>query len=422
MKSFLSFISEAKAKKLPTSTKAGEFTIAQWTTKYNKALKVYNAARNKATIAQAERIGKLWYKTWYDAWYFGLNDDINNGKVRPSTVKKLVSAEQTWAAKSEVMIAELEAERKAFAARWANEKDPCKKMFRDKLFFAIHDDEKERDTPKEEDIWQRVYDYVSHPDSSRGHDKTAYAELLRCKATYKQQLDPAVKTLYRGINIPLKAAFKLIDFKKLKQTTTIAGVPMMGHETKYKPLHPVESWSSRTSIALGFASVGSGQYGGDSMSEIIGFSLVDLKSDLASLKRYIARKQKLKSLPKDKRKEDYKDDVAVVDSGIRYTIQDNINTYLASDKAVPVVYQITPDKYCVMNPLFSNKIGDVAGVGSEFEVTRIESTPVAATVWIPKAIIDAAIMIAEMQELIKQEGIKTPQIKVAVPVTLKKGK
>ena len=75
-----------------------------------------------------------------------------------------------------------------------------------------------------------------------------------------------------------------------------------------------------------------------------------------------------------------------------------------------------------MNPLFSNKIGNIVGVGSESEVTRIESNPVAATVWIPKEVIEGAKLVAEMQELIKQAGIKTPQIKVAVPITLKKGK
>lgn len=63
MKSFLSFISEAKAKKLPDSTMVGEFTIKQWITKYNKASKAFSAARNKATIALVDKLGKLWNKT-----------------------------------------------------------------------------------------------------------------------------------------------------------------------------------------------------------------------------------------------------------------------------------------------------------------------------------------------------------------------
>jgi len=415
MKSFLSFISEAKAKQLPVSTQVGEFTVQQWLVKHKKAQAVYNATMNKLTPAQAEKLGNFWQKTWYDAWLYGLYDDINAGKVRPSTIKKLVYADKTWTEKSPELIAKFKAEVAAYAARWANEKDPCKKMFQDKLFQEIHGGS-ESDTAKEEQIWTQVTKYVSEP-GHYGKVKEAYAELLRCKATYKQQLDPNVKTVYRGINITLKTALKLVDFKKLDQTAKISTKQMIGHETKYRPLYPVESWSSNPSIAFKFAtgqtSDGAGYYS---------FSLPELRKDLASLKRYIARKQKLQSVPKDKRGEDYKDDVTVVDEGIRYTIQDNINRYLASDSPVPVVYQITPDKYCVMNPLFSNKISDYVGVGDESEVTRIETNPVAATVWIPKEVVEGAKLIAEIQELIKQAGIKTTQIKVAVPVTLKKGK
>lgn len=416
MKSFLSFISEAKEKQLPYSTQVGEFTVKQWKAKYEKAQNAYHAAMNKQTPAQATKLANIWYKTWYEAMMYGLYDDILAGKVRPSTIKKLVSADKAWTEKSAELISKLEAETKAHAARWANEKDPCKKMFQTKLFQAVQSSGKrEIDTPKEEQIWDQVHNYVSSP-GNYGRVKSAYAELIRCKATYKQQLDPDVKTIYRGINITLKTALKLVDFKKLDQTAKVSTKQMIGHETKYRPLHPVESWSSSASVALKFAT---GENHGRGYYE---FSLSDLKRDLAELKRYIVRKQKLQSLPKDKRGDDYKYDVQDANDGIKWSIQDNINGYLASDSPVPVVYQITPDQYCVMNPLFSNKIGDVVGVGAESEVTRIESNPVAATVWIPKEVIEGAKLVAEIQELIKQAGIKTPQIKVAVPVTLKKGK
>lgn len=415
MKSFLSFISEAKAKKLPDSTQAGEFTVKQWKAKYEKAQKAYHAAINKQTPAQATKLGNLWFKTWYEAMLYGLFDDVEDGKIRPSTIKKLVSADKTWTEKAGELISKIEAETKSYTARWANEKDPCKKMFQTKLFQMVHDG-REEDTPKEEQIWDQVSNYVSSP-GNYGKVKAAYAELLRCKATYQAQLDPNVKTVYRGINITLKTALKLVDFKKLDKTAKVSTKQMIGHETKYRPLHPVESWSASASVALEFAkgetSDGAGYYE---------FSLSDLKRDLAELKRYIARIQKLQSLPKDKRGEDHRWDMQDAKDTIKYTIQDSINSYLSSDSPVPVVYQITPDQYCVMNPLFSNKIGHVVGVGAESEVTRIESNPVAATVWIPKEVVEGAKLVAEIQELIKQAGIKTPQIKVAVPVTLKKGK
>jgi hypothetical protein len=311
-------------------------------------------------------------------------------------------------------------EAKAYAARWANEKDPCKKMFQAKLFQAVQSSgEREIDTPKEAQIWGQVTNYVSSP-GKYGRVKTAYAELIRCKATYKQQLDPGVKTVYRGINITLKTALKLVNIKKLDKTAKIHTKQMIGHDTKYIPMYPVESWSSNPSVALKFAT---GENSGNSgKGGFYVFSLPDLKSDLAALKRYIVRKQKLQSLPKDKRGEDYKYDVQDANHGIKYSIQDNINAYLSSDSPVPVVFQITPDQYCVMNPLFSNKIANFVSLSSEFEVTRIESNPIAATVWIPEEVIEGAKLIAEIQELIKQAGIKTPQIKVAVPVKLKKGK
>jgi hypothetical protein len=152
------------------------------------------------------------------------------------------------------------------------------------------------------------------------------------------------------------------------------------------------------------------------------FSLADLKRDLADLKRLVAKQQKIQATPKEKRGEYYKADLLNVKDDIEYTIQDQINRYLASDSPVPVVYQITPDEYSVMNPLFSNKIGHIVGVGAESEVTRIDTKPVAATIWIPQEVIEGAKLVLEIQELIKQAKIKTPQIKVAVPVTLKKGK
>ena len=89
---------------------------------------------------------------------------------------------------------------------------------------------------------------------------------------------------------------------------------------------------------------------------------------------------------------------------------------------VPTNTSATVANFCVMNPLFSNKIGHIVGVGAESEVTRIDTKAVAGTVWIPQEVIEGAKLVLEIQELIKQAKIKTPQIKVAVPVTLKKGK
>jgi len=420
MKSFLSFISEAKDKQLLGSTQVGEFTIKQWNAKYAKAEKAHNAARYAQTPGQYSILEKLWNKTWVDAMVYGLHMDIRNGKVRSSTLKKLVYADKTWTENAGPLFAELEAKSKAYAAGWANEKDPCKRMFQAKLFQAVQSSGgREIDTPKEAQIWDQVSNYVSSP-GNYGRVKTAYAELIRCKAAYKQQLDPGVKTVYRGINISLKDAVSLVNIKKLDQTVKIHTKQMIGHATKYKPLYPVESWSSNPSVALKFAT---GENSGNSgKGGFYVFSLSALKRDLAELKRYIVHKQKLQSLPKDKRGEDYKYEMQYANHGIKYSIEDNINSYLSSNSPVPVVFQITPDQHCVMNPLFSNKIASVVALSSEFEVTRIESNPIAATVWIPKEVIEGAKLVAEIQELIKQAGIKTPQIKVAVPVKLKKGK
>jgi len=312
-------------------------------------------------------------------------------------------------------ISEVKAKKLPDSTAWANETDPCKQIFQTKLFQAIAGGT-EKDTPREEDIWGHVSNYVASPERY-ANVKAAYTDLLRCKATYKQQLDPNVKTIYRGINISLKNALKMVDFNKLDQTIKIGSKQMIGNATKYIPKHSIESWSANPNIAIKFAT--------GKMAEVPNYSfggLAELKKDVNQLKKLIARSEKLKNLPKDKRGEDHAFDRQEVNWDIKWHIQDNINNYLASDSPIPVVYQITPDKYCVMNPLFSNKIASHVNVKNEFEVTRIETNPIAATVWIPQEIVEAAKLIAEIQELIKQAGIKTPKIKVAVPVTLKKGK
>jgi hypothetical protein len=190
---------------------------------------------------------------------------------------------------------------------------------------------------------------------------------------------------------------------------------MLGHASKYTPRYPVESWSSNPNVAYEFASGEKSE--GEGYYE---FSLSELRKSVNTLKRLIAKQQKIAS--REKKSEDDKDELYTLKDEIAYEIQDYINVYLASDAPVPVVYQITPDKYCVMNPLFSNKIGNLVGVGNEFEVTRIETVAANATVWIPQEVIDGAYLVAEIQDLIKQTKIKTPAIKVAVPVKLKKGR
>lgn len=433
MKSFLKFISEAPVEPLPLSTQVGQFTKGQWESKYKAAKKKKEAAVNGLMPAQSKKLEDLWDSTWYTI-IFGVLWKVGLGKV--SKARLTSAGEQMdklyakWEEKSADLLAAAKAAKDAYAAKWANEKDPCKRMFQTKLFQAVQGGS-EPDTPAEEGIWDQVHNYVSSP-GNYGRVKKAYADLIRCKGSYPAQLDPSVKTIYRGINITLKTALKLVNVKKLDQTAKVGPKQMIGHETKYYPRHEVESWSSNASVAYNFAK-GENSVAGPGYYE---FSLADLKRDLADLKRLVAKKQKMqaqqqkiKAMPKDKRGIDYKDDLESakagmlnVDDDIEYTIQDQINRYLASDSPVPVVYQITPDEYCVMNPLFSNKIGHIVGVGAESEVTRIDTKAVAGTVWIPQEVIEGAKLVLEIQELIKQAKIKTPQIKVAVPVTLKKGK
>lgn len=298
---------------------------------------------------------------------------------------------------------------------WDKEKDPCKRLFQKTVFAEVGG--LEQDT-KEAEIWQQVANYVSSPEN-HGVVKKAYAELLKCKGSYSV-LEPGVKQVYRGINVTLKTALRLVNITKLtdKKSSLSAKVgpkQMIGHATKYSPLHSVESWSANPSVAYNFAKGDGG--GGFGYYE---FSLPELRRAVKDLQRLILKQQKLQNKPK---KDEFdKDDLYTVKDDIAYTIQDQINNYLSSDSPVPVVYQIVPDKYCVMNPLFSNKIGNIVGVGAEAEVTRIETTSADATVWIPQEVIDGAMLVAEIQELIKQAKVKTPAIKVAVPVKLKKGK
>lgn len=416
MKSFLKFISE-EFKTIPQATQVGQFTKGQWETKYKAAKKKKEAAVNGLMPAQVKKLEDLWDSTWYTIIFGILWKTREASKSQLASVgAKVDKLYAKWEEKSVELIAAAKEAKAAYAAKWANEKDPCKRMFQTKLFQAVQGGA-EPDTPVEEGIWDQVFNYVSSP-GNYGKVKKAYADLIRCKGSYPAQLDPTVKTVYRGINITLKTALKLVNVKKLDQTAKVGPKQMIGHETKYYPRHEVESWSSSASVAYNFAK-GENSVAGPGYYE---FSLADLKRDLADLKRLVAKQQKIQAMPKEKRGDYYKDDLLNVKDDIEYTIQDQINRYLASDSPVPVVYQITPDEYCVMNPLFSNKIGHIVGVGAESEVTRIDTKAVAGIVWIPQEVIEGAKLVLEIQELIKQAKIKTPQIKVAVPVTLKKGK
>jgi hypothetical protein len=417
MKSFKLF-----CKQLHEATK--NKTAAKYRAQLNRAKTQRDNATNALAPAKRKALDDLWYAT-YAKVSSALIDieysfDYIMGSKQPiadAKAKKFDTLIAKWDKESGPLLDAAKKNMDAAAAKWANEKDPCKRVFQKTIFQEIGGGS-ETDTEKEADIWAQVETYVSSP-GNYGVVKKAYAELLKCKGSYSQ-LEPGVKAIYRGINVSLKTALKLVNISKLtdKKSSMSAKVgpkQMLGHASKYTPRYPVESWSSNPNVAYEFASGEKSE--GEGYYE---FSLSELRKSVNTLKRLIAKQQKIAS--KEKKSEDDKDAMYTVEDEIAYEIQDYINVYLASDAPVPVVYQITPDKYCVMNPLFSNKIGNLVGVGNEFEVTRIETVAANATVWIPQEVIDGAYLVAEIQDLIKQTKIKTPAIKVAVPVKLKKGR
>jgi hypothetical protein len=420
MKSFKAFckqLDEASEMMLEKKILLGGKTVEYYQTLRDRAKKQMAKATNALAPAKRKAIDDLWYATYakvgdhlYDVIYAG-------NKATDARAKKIDALIAKWDKESGPLLDAAKKNMDAAAAKWANEKDPCKRIFQKTIFQEIGGSE--IDTDKEADIWTQVAAYVSSP-GDYGVVKKAYTELIKCKGSYSQ-LEPGVKAIYRGINVSLKTALKLVNISKLtdkksSMSAKIGPKQMLGHATKYYPRKPVESWSSNPNVSYGFAS-GENSMSGSGYYE---FSLVELRKSLNTLKRLIAKQQKIAS--KEKKSEDDKDELYTLKDEIAYEIQDYINVYLASDAPVPVVYQIAPDKYCVMNPLFSNKIGNVVGVGNEFEVTRIETNVADATVWIPQEVIDGAYLVAEIQDLIKQTKIKTPAIKVAVPVKLKKGR
>lgn len=421
MKSFKAFckqLDEASEMMLEKKILLGGKTLKHYEDKRQSAKKQMDKATNALAPAKRKALDDLWYDT-----YAKVGNDIygmtyGSLKATDARAKKFDTLIAKWEKESAPLLDAAKKNMDAAAAKWAKEKDPCKRVFQKTIFQEIGGGS-ETDTDKEADIWAQVEAYVSSP-GNYGVVKKAYAELIKCKGSYSQ-LEPGVKSIYRGINVSLKTALKLVNINKLtdkksSMSAKIGPKQMLGHATKYNPLYPVESWSANPNVSYKFAT-GENSSGSAGFYE---FSLSELRGSIGILKRLIAKQQKIAS--KEKKSESDRDELYFVKDEIAVEIQDYINTYLASDAPVPVVYQITPDNYCVMNPLFSNKIGAAVGVGSEHEVTRIEKNAVAATVWIPKEVIDGAYLVAEIQDLIKQTKIKTPAIKVAVPVTLKKGR
>jgi hypothetical protein len=420
MKSFKAFckqLDEASEMMLEKKILLGGKTTTQYRTQYDRAKKQMAKATNALAPAKRRALDDLWYNTFGKVMDQLISIEYGNTKPSDSKAKKMDALIAKWEKEGGPLLDAAKKNMDAAAAKWANEKDPCKRIFQKTIFQEIGGSE--IDTDKEADIWTQVAAYVSAP-GDYGVVKKAYTELIKCKGSYSQ-LEPGVKAIYRGINVSLKTALKLVNISKLtdkksSMSAKIGPKQMLGHATKYSPRKPVESWSSNPNVSYGFAS-GENSMSGSGYYE---FSLSELRKSVNTLKRLIAKQQKIAS--KEKKSEGDKDDLWSVKDEIAYEIQDYINVYMASDSPVPVVYQITPDKYCVMNPLFSNKIGNVVGVGNEFEVTRIETNVADATVWIPQEVIDGAYLVAEIQDLIKQTKIKTPTIKVAVPVKLKKGR
>ena len=208
------------------------------------------------------------------------------------------------------------------------------------------------------------------------------------------QLDPSIKYVYTGLPLKLKDALEIVKGNALSKTIKIGKTVMVGYEYKYTPKQADEDWSSREYIALHFAIA-------HSPDMRYSLSIFHIKRYFDELKQLIYKQQNLKSIPKGRDDVD-RYSLESAKSSIGYKIQEEINTYLSSASNIPMVVQIIPDKYCVMNPLFSNKVGVSLGIGSEYEVTRSGKVSVAATIWIPEAVITGAKMIAEVQEFIKK--------------------
>jgi hypothetical protein len=403
MKSFKSFFTEAKAV-------TADALMNRWRKEVrvkDKLIEQY--PKNRAAIET------VWRSTWNKVF-----DTAYSKKAKAKLSSKELAAMDQLQQKWNAFVADLKAKTQSSsvtaAQKWAKEKDPCKRQFQAALFQRVSGGT-EPDTPKEAEIWTLVSQYVSEP-QNHGVVSKAYVELLKCKGSYSV-LQPGVTQIYRGLRVPLKTALAMVNPGKLtnKKTalaTKIGTKDMVGHVTQYSPRYPVESWSAKPTVAWKFAT------GKITMAaEPYNFQVSAVRTILKDLKRLLETRKKLSADPR-KNKEKLKTSKEEIQSYVWYA-KETIDTYLSSESFVPVVYQIEPDKNCVMNPLFTNKIAKVLSIDPEHEITRVGESRAASTVWIPSEILEGAYLVLEIQDLIRQVGVPTVKIKATIPVKLKRG-
>lgn len=129
--------------------------------------------------------------------------------------------------------------------------DVCLQKFGKVLFGDVLGGEK--DTPYEKALSNKLRIFFGLHGQFSERDKLvdAFRELKKCTGHFPKELSPNTGIIYRGVRRTATDLIKVKDWKYVDQTKE-----MIVGTVKYESRYPIQSWTTNSMIAWGFASSG----------------------------------------------------------------------------------------------------------------------------------------------------------------------
>jgi hypothetical protein len=221
----------------------------------------------------------------------------------------------------------------------------------------------------------------------------AFKELIACKGEFPNELSPGNSPIYRGISVRADQLKRWIG-KQKDFTMGEKGFATTKASFVYKPSAPVESWTTNFSVARMFSHATFTMYTEGQENNL--WNKIDKKTSAlkAAIKVLLQKMKAFESNPEEDaaRKEFYKafDDI----DSLLQTL--SLDLKREERSRYGVMFMMTPDEGCVMNPAFSNRFGH-----DEDEVVRVDvGQTTKAQLLFPEGYAKRNSLIKEIKELL----------------------
>jgi hypothetical protein len=240
---------------------------------------------------------------------------------------------------------------------------PCREKFESVVFGDLLAGGSEHDTTREAQLSMAVMDWFNSG-SAKGRQAgrlvAAFKELLACRDEYPNELAPTADSIYRGMEVKYPQLMRWLGGAKTFERRKVGSrYWAVTQPFPYQAKAPLESWTAQPYIAYRFATTSYEAF--DRLAE----TGAETRSGIGAMAKLLrSNAEAVVAAARSGRSERLLDGLRTLVEGMGI-IANELKSEYRGDHGV--VFVMTPDERCVLNPAFSNRFAY-----QEHEVVRVD--------------------------------------------------